>query len=110
MDYRTLTQEERNEKIKKERIAKKEIDSTEYYKYIEEVMKNIENLRRKRYKELRKTGSVDKCYTQKWLAEKAGISINTYKNYLYGNNIAISLVTVLKIANMLRCDLQDILP
>lgn len=110
MDYRTLTQEEKNEELEKERIAEKEIDYTEIYRDIENVMKKIENLRRKRYKELKETCSVDKYYTQKWLAEKAGISLSTYKNYLYGDSIDISLRTMLKIANLLRCDLQDILP
>lgn len=109
-NLKNATKEQLNEELRHDHDADKELDDTNIYKYIEEVMKNIEDLRKKRKGELEKVNGETKLYSQKALAEKSGIAYSTYKNYISGLSNDISLETLLKIAVILRCDLQDILP
>lgn len=110
MKKTTWTVEKLNKELELEHIAKEELENKPYNDDIKSVMKNIENLRKKRLKELRKSNGVNKRYTQKDVAERAGIALTTYKNYICGKSHDISLRTILKITVILRCNLQEILP
>ncbi|MCM1253975.1 MAG: helix-turn-helix transcriptional regulator [Clostridium sp.] len=95
-----------NEKLKREleneKIAEREIADTENYMSIEVIMKKIEEIRKERQKASPK-------YTQKYLADKAGVSLSTYANYLSCASDNIKLKTVINIANALQCRLSDLL-
>lgn len=110
MNKKAWTTKKLNEELKHDYITDKELNQVDYYKYIENVLKNIENIRKKRLKELKSSNGINEHYTQKDVAKRAGVSIATYKNYMSRKSYNISLITVLKIAHVLRCDLNDILP
>ena len=110
MNKKAWTTKELNEELKHDYITDKELNQVNYYEYIENVLKNIENIRKKRLKELKSSNGINEHYTQKDVAKRAGVSITTYKNYMSRKSYNISLMTVLKIAHVLRCDLNDILP
>lgn len=78
--------------------------------FCKHVMSNIEDLRKKRLKEYKASGGTDNRYTQQYMAYKGGISLSTYKNYLTGDSYDIKLITILKFADILRCEWHDILP
>lgn len=65
-------------------------------------MERVERLRQERQND---SGE----YTQKKLAEKAGIGLSTYKDYLSGNSDNIKLKTAINIAHALRCKLSDLI-
>lgn len=70
--------------------------------FIEKVINTLEEQRRKRWKDYRK-------YTQKYVAEKAGISLSTYKGYVSGRSHHIDLITAKNIADVLGCRLSDVI-
>ena len=70
--------------------------------FIEKVIRDLEEQRRKRWKDYRK-------YTQKYVAEKAGISPSTYKGYVSGRSYHIDLITAKNIADALGCRLSDVI-
>lgn len=89
------------QELKRDRIADKELNTEQYYS-IDNVMNNIERLRKERKK---------KCpyLTQDYLARKSGISLATYKNYLSGASDNITLKTLINIAQTLNCDVRELL-
>ncbi|MDE6664002.1 MAG: helix-turn-helix transcriptional regulator [Lachnospiraceae bacterium] len=99
---KNLTPTELEKELKKERFRDKELDNIQNDIFMENVMGNIE----KKRKALKKVSPV---YTQKYVAEKAGISLSTYKNYLSGYNIGFSLRMLKNIADTLGCKPSDFL-
>ena len=82
--------------------AKREIQRTTAVFFAEKIIIALEEHRKK----LRKNCSV---YTQEYVAEKAGISLSTYKGYATGNRCSIDLITAKGIADALGCRLSDII-
>lgn len=97
-----LTRTELNNDLKQNYYRDKELDNLANDIFMESVMEKIE----KRRKELLKVSTV---YTQKYVAEKAGISLSTYKNYLSGYNIGFSLRMLKNIADAFGCKPSDFL-
>lgn len=96
------TQAELEQELKRDAIVDREMEDTQNYRWIEKLMQKIECLRQERQ-------NVSSGYTQKELAEKAGIGLSTYKDYLSGASDNIKLKTVIKIASALRCNLSDLI-
>jgi DNA-binding Xre family transcriptional regulator len=84
------------------RRAKRDMERIPRELFIEEVAKALEGQRRKRRKCYR-------IYTQRYVAEKAGISLSTYKGYVSGRSHHIDLITAKNIADVLGCRLSDII-
>lgn len=103
------TQEEREQELKSERIAEREIESSITSISTYEIMTNIENIRKMRKKK-------NPIYTQKYVAENAGMSLSAYKSHLPGNDedsrekrvAKISAEAVASIKEVLRCEYTDI--
>lgn len=105
MNYENrLTTEELEQDLKNERIADRELDDTTNYNQIRDIMYKIECLR----SECPDSSKNSPKFTQKELAEKAGIGLSTYADYLSGTSDNIKLKTVIKIAHALRCKLSDL--
>lgn len=96
------TPEELEQALKNDQIADQEIGNTENYEQIWNVMDKIECMRKERRKNFPEL-------TQKKLAEKAGIGLSTYKNYLSGESDSITLKAVINIAHVLRCKPSDLM-
>lgn len=96
------TQAELEQELKQDVIADREINDTENYRLVMALMNKIEYIRQERQ-------NVFRGYTQKELAEKAGIGLSTYKEYLSGCNDNIKFKTVINIAHMLQCKLSDLI-
>ena len=113
IEQEKLTQEELDRALELDRIADRELDDTIPRHYIGNVMSEIEDMRKKRLAALEKSNggfhSSQNAYTQAALAEKAGISLSAYKNYLSGKSCNVSLLTVLKLSKALDRDLAEIL-
>ncbi len=113
IEQEKLTQEELDRALELDRIADRELDDTIPRHYIGNVMSEIEDMRKKRLAALEKSNggfhSSQNAYTQAALAEKAGISLSAYKNYLSGESCNVSLLTVLKLSKALDRDLAEIL-
>lgn len=92
------------EELKKERIAKKE-SVEEQYSYL---MFNVIEYFEKRRKELLKITKNPDKYSQKNVAEKAGISFATYKNYL-SKKYNMSLMTFFALSDVLQCDPLEVI-
>lgn len=105
-----LTEEQLNEELKNERKAEEEISHKIPNKYVSEVMDKIEDLRSKRLEEARNSNGETKRYTQKGLAEGAGIKVSTYKSYLHGDSDTINLKTLFRMVDILQCSMKDVLP
>lgn len=88
--------------LKRDAAADREIDDTAVYSQIKILMEKIEYIRQERY-------NVSSEYSQKKLAEKAGIGLSTYKDYLSGASDSIKLKTVINIADALGCKLSDLI-
>lgn len=101
-NIKNLTQTGSKNDLKQAYAADKEIDNLANDIFMKNVMEKIE----KRRETLMKASHV---YTQKYVAEKAGISLSTYKNYLSGYNIGFSLRTLKNIADALGCKPSDFL-
>lgn len=95
-----------SEELKKEsrcdRRAEREMQRLIGQPFTDKVIDSLEKQRRKRWKDC-------KIYTQKYVAEKAGISLSTYKGYLRDRSYDIDLITVKNIADMLGCKLSDVI-
>lgn len=113
IEQKKLKQEELDRALELDRIADRELDDTTLSHYIGNVMSEIEDMRKKRLAALEKSNggfhSSQNAYTQAALAEKAGISLSAYKNYLSGESCNVSLLTVLKLSGALDRDLLEIL-
>lgn len=96
-------QEQLNKDLKVGCNADCEMENVQLYKFMEDVMQRVE---------LKRGELFDKCggiYSQGYLAKKAGISRVTYNNYLNNGNIAIKLITLKRMADILRCDIIEFL-
>ena len=91
------SQAELEQDLKRDAVVDREMNDTQNYRWIETFMQKIECIR------------VSSGYSQKKLAEKAGIGLSTYKEYLSGNNDNIKLKTVINIAHALQCNLSDLI-
>ena len=95
------TEEKLNMALKQDCVANKEINDATQFVSVQEVMRNIERVRKSRQKKYSK-------YTQIYLAGKAGISRATYMSYLSGYSDNLKLKTVLNIAHELQCNIADL--
>ena len=84
------------------RRLERDIERIPQQAFIEKVIKYLEEQRRKLWKDYKK-------YTQKYVAEKAGISLSTYKGYVSGRSYHIDLITAKNIADALGCRLSDVI-
>ena len=82
--------------------AKREMERSAGESFAEEVIKALEEQRKKRRKNYR-------IYTQGYVAEKAGISPSTYKGYVSGRSHHIDLITAKMVADALGCRLHEII-
>lgn len=96
------TQEELEQELKHDLIVKREISNTVNYRYIMALMDKIEQIRQEPL-------NISRKYSQKELAERAGIGLSTYKDYLSGASDNIKLKTVINIAHVLQCELSDLI-
>ena len=96
------TQAELEQELKRDMIADREINDTLSYRWMKNLMDKIERIRQSRQ-------NVSGEYTQKKLAEKAGIGLSTYTDYLSGTSDNIKLKTVINIAHVLRCKPSDLI-
>ena len=101
-NLKNLTQAELDNELKQDRLGEKEQNDLINDIFMNDVMEKIEERR----KELRKDFPV---YTQKYVAEKAFISLSTYKNYISGYNTSFSLRMLKNIADILGCKPSDFL-
>ena len=97
MTIKRTTQAEVEQELKQDMIADRELDDTQDYLRMEALMNKIERMRQ------------DRGYSQKKLAEKAGIGRSTYMDYLSGTSDSIKVKTVINIAHALRCKLSDLI-
>ena len=79
MKSKVYTQAELDRELKRDMIVDREMDDTPDY------------------------------YRMKKLAEKAGIGLSTYKDYLTGISDSIKLKTVINITHVLQCKLSDLI-
>ena len=83
--------------LKQDAIADRELDDTQNYMLMMALMDKIEQIRQE-------------CgYSQKKLAEKAGIGLSTYTDYLSCRSDNIKLKTVINIACALHCKPSDLI-
>lgn len=105
-DYRCInekcTREKLERELKRDVILDREFSDVENYCKITDVMHRIEYMRSEYQK-------VCPEFTQKKLAEKAGIGHSTYTDYLCGTSDNIKLKTIINIAHALRCKLSDLI-
>lgn len=97
-----MTQAELEQELKRDVVVDRELDDTQDYERIRAIMGRIEHMRQKRQKQ-----NARNEYTQKKLAEKSGIGLSTYMDYLSGASDNIKLKTVLNIAHALQCSPAD---
>lgn len=91
------------EELKQEtQRAKREMNRVTRELFAEKVMEDLEEQRKNLQKNYR-------VYTQQYVAEKAGISLSTYKGYVMGRSHHIDLITAKGIADILGCRLSDII-
>lgn len=91
------TQAELELELKQGAIADRELNDTQNYMLMIVLMDKIEYMRQK-------------CgYSQKELAEKAGIGLSTYTDYLSCRSDNIKLKTVINIACALHCRPSDLI-
>lgn len=112
MRYTRQIQEQLDRELEHDRIVDDESLERMQTHYINNVMDKIEDIRKKRLAELKKSnalGGFPKDFNQKQFAENAGIGYSTYKNYLSGCSDNISLKTLLKMTHKLQCNLDDVL-
>ena len=79
MKSKVYTQAELDRELKRDMIVDREMDDTPDY------------------------------YRMEKLAEKAGIGLSTYKDYLTGISDSIKLKTVINITHVLQCKLSDLI-
>ena len=91
------TQAELERELKHDEIVDRELNDTQDYLRMEVLMDKIERMRQ------------EHGYSQKKLAEKAGIGLSTYKDYLSGFSNNIKLKTVLNIAQIFQCKPSDLI-
>lgn len=93
----------RTEKLEWETLrAKREMQRVTAGSFAEKVIEELEDRRKERRKKY-------PACTQKYVAEQAGISLSTYKGYIYDRGYCIDLITVKQIADILGCRLSDVI-
>lgn len=93
----------RTEEPKQEtKRAKRDMLRAAQRPFVANVIQYLEEQRKERQKKY-------SVYTQEYVAERAGISLSTYKGYVAGRSYHIDLITAKKIAEVLRCRLSDII-
>ena len=101
--YMTIkwTKDKLEQELERDCIADREINNAIQSIPITDIMKNVERLRKIRQKKF-------PMYTQEFFAKKVGISRGTYQNYLHGEEDALKVKTLLKMVDVLRCDIADV--
>lgn len=97
-----MAQAERERELKRDVVVDREMGDAEDNRQIMALMDNIERIRKERQ-------NISNEYTQKKLAEKAGIGLSTYRDYLSGLSDNIKLKTVINITHVLQCRLSDLM-
>lgn len=90
------------QEIKNARHAERDIQRITGQPFAKKVIDALEEERKKCLK-------ASSLYTQKYVAEQAGISPSTYKGYVAGRSHHIDLITAKGIADVLGCRLADII-
>lgn len=93
-------QEQLNKELKAECDAYNELEEIIFYDYVKKIMERVEQKRKTLYKD-------SKIYTQAYLARKSGLSRSAYDNYKSGYSNSIKVVTLKRMADVLRCDITD---
>lgn len=96
------TQTELDKELELSRIAEKELNDAIQPFSVMDVMKNIENERKKLMKK-------NPRYTQRYFANMVGIGRTTYQYYINGDSDNISLKAIMNIVQALHIDFSDIL-
>ena len=86
-------QELLNKELKAECDADKELEEIISREYVKKIMERVEQRR--------------EIYTQAYLAKKSGLSRSAYNNYKSGYRSSIKVVTLKRMADVLRCDITD---
>lgn len=86
----------------REKREEREIQRVTAGPFAEKVIEELEDRRKERRKKY-------PAYTQKYVAEQAGISLSTYKEYVSGCSYCIDLITVKQIADILGCRLSEVI-
>lgn len=103
MNEKNYEAETLKEALKKELTIEKELDNAVFYPDIENLIENIERIRKERFQTC-------KYFTQEYLAKHAKIGYSTYKSYLNGScSVNIKYITILRIVKVLQCRLEDII-
>lgn len=91
------------EKLKQETLCtEREMQRVTAGAFAEKVITDLEERRKERRKKY-------PAYTQKHVAEQAGISLSTYKGYINDRGYCIDLITVKQLADILGCRLSDVI-
>ena len=93
-------QELLNKELKAECDADKELEEIISREYVKKIMERVEQRR-----EILNENS--EIYTQAYLAKKSGLSRSAYNNYKSGYRSSIKVVTLKRMADVLRCDITD---
>ncbi|GEM_PF-2855563 len=93
--------EQLNKDLKAGCNADNEIETAYLYQFADSVMQKVEQRRKELYK---KSGGI---YSQEYLAKRAGITRVTYNTYLNDTGTTIKLITLRKIADVLKCDIKE---
>lgn len=112
MRYTRQIQEQLERELEHDRIVDDEFLEIIHMHYINNAMGKIEDIRKERLAELKKSnalGGFPKDFNQKQFAENVGIGYSTYKNYLSGCSDNVSLKTLLKMTHKLQCNLDEVL-
>jgi len=104
MDNKNISSDKNQtkESIQKNKRAERELERITGEPFVEKVMEILDGQRKKRQKGCGK-------YTQEYVAEKAGISISTYRGYVKGRSHCIDLITAKGIADLLGCQLSKVI-
>lgn len=93
-------QELLNKELKAECDVDKELEEIISREYVKKIMERVEQRR-----EILNENS--EIYTQAYLAKKSGLSRSAYNNYKSGYRSSIKVVTLKRMADVLRCDITD---
>ncbi len=96
------TPEELEQALKNDRIADREISNSGKCSQIQAIMYKIERMRSEQQNSFPEL-------TQKKLAEKAGIGLSTYKDYLSGTSDSLTVKKLINIAHVLQCKPSDLM-
>ncbi len=98
----SLSKNQTKKAIQRNKRAEREMNRIVEEPFVAKVFEVLEERRR----ELKKNYRI---YTQEYVAEKAGISRSTYKGYVMETSYHIDLITAKGIADILGCQLSDVI-